>query len=86
MYNPRLLTAIGARGIITVIWAWPIPRTPTALREAKRRAQVELYWQARLSNAVPLGPPTYRVAHRAVFEDHVGPALVAEVQAALLPP
>jgi len=28
--------------------------------EAKRRAQAELYWQARLSNAVPLGPATYR--------------------------
>lgn len=85
MYNLRLLAAIRARGVVTLIWAWPIPRTPTALMEAKRRAQAELYWQARLSNAVPLGPATYRVAPRAVFDDYAGPALIAEVQAALLP-
>ncbi|MGI5151410.1 hypothetical protein ACQEVC_34440 [Plantactinospora sp. CA-294935] len=85
MYNLHLLKAIRARGVVTLTWAWPIPRTPVTLREAKRRAQAELYWQARMSNAVPLGPVTYWVASRAVFEDYAGPALVAEVQAAQLP-
>lgn len=85
MYNMRLLAAIRARGLVTFLWAWPVPRTAAGLTEAKRRAQADLYWQARLSNAVPLGPATYRVAPRAVFDDHTGPALVAEVRAALLP-
>lgn len=85
MYNLRLLTAIRARGVVTLLWAWPLPRNPASLREAKRQAQAELYRQARLSNAVPLGPAAYRVAPRAVFDDHAGPALVAEVRAALLP-
>jgi hypothetical protein len=85
MYNPRLLEAIGARGVVTVLWAWPLPHEPADLQRTMRQAQAELYQQARMLNAVPLGPATYRVALRAVFDTHVGPALVAEVRAAQLP-
>lgn len=85
MYNPRLLEAIGASGMVTVLWAWPLPLTPADLQQAMRRAQAELYWQVRMLNAVPLGPATYRVALDAVFDTHAGPALVAEVRAAQLP-
>ncbi|SCL70611.1 hypothetical protein GA0070606_5453 [Micromonospora citrea] len=85
MYNPRLLEAIGARRVVTVLWAWPLPSGPARLRQAMRRAQAELYRQARMMNAVPLGPAAFRVARRAVFDTHAGPALVAEVRAAQLP-
>lgn len=85
MYNPRLLEAIGARAVVTVLWAWPLPHEPADLQRTMRQAQAELYRQARLLNAVPLGPATYRVALRAEFDTHVGPALVAEVRAAQLP-
>jgi len=85
MYNPRLLEAIGARRVVTVLWAWPLPSGPGRLRQAMRRAQAELYRQARMLNAVPLGPAAFRVARRAVFDTHAGPALVAEVRAAKLP-
>lgn len=85
MYNPRLLEAIGARQVVTVLWAWRLPSGPARLRQAMRRAQAELYRQARMLNAVPLGPATFRVAHRAVFDTHAGPALIAEVRAAKLP-
>ncbi len=85
MYNPRLLEAIGARQVVTVLWAWPLPSGPARLRLSMRRAQAELYRQARMLNAVPLGPATFRVARRAVFDTHAGPALVAEVRAAKLP-
>ncbi|MEV0430374.1 hypothetical protein [Micromonospora sp. NPDC050495] len=85
MYNPRLLEAIGARRVVTVLWAWPLPSGPARLRQAMRRAQAELYRQARMLNAVPLGPAAFRVARRAVFDTHAGPALVAEVRAAKLP-
>ncbi|SCL43448.1 hypothetical protein [Micromonospora aurantiaca (nom. illeg.)] len=50
-----------------------------------RRVQAELYRQAWMLNAVPLGPATFRVARRAVFGTHAGPALVTEVRAAKLP-
>ncbi len=85
MYDPRLLEAIGARRVVTVLWAWPLPSRPARLRQSMRRAQAELYRQARMPNAVPLGPATFRVARRAVFDTHAGPALVAEVRAAKLP-
>lgn len=85
MYSSRLLEAIGASGVVTVLWAWPLPHGPVGLQEAMRRAQAELYWQARMKNAVPLGPATYRIALDAVFDTHVGPALIAEVRAAQLP-
>lgn len=85
MYDPRLLEAIGAERVVTVLWAWPLPSRPARLQQAMRRAQAELYRQARMMNAVPLGPATFRVAQRAVFDTHAGPALVAEVRAAQLP-
>lgn len=85
MYNLRLLVAIRARGVVTFTWAWPMPGASAATTQAKRRAQAELYRQARMSNALPLGPANFRVAHRAVFDDHTRPALVAQVQAAQLP-
>lgn len=85
MYNKRLLEAICARGVVTVLWAWPLPYGPVGLQRAMRGAQAELYRQARMLNAVPLGPATFRVALDAVFDDHAGPALVAEVRAAQLP-
>ncbi|MBL6280124.1 hypothetical protein JMF97_28580 [Micromonospora fiedleri] len=79
------MEAIGACSLVTVLWAWPLPHELAALQQAMRQAQAELYQQARMLNAVPLGPATYRVALRAVFDTHVGPALVAEVKAARLP-
>ncbi|MFR9780170.1 hypothetical protein ACL02O_29455 [Micromonospora sp. MS34] len=79
------MEAIGARRVVTVLWAWPLPSGPARLRQAMRRAQAELYRQARMLNAVPLGPAAFRVARRAVFDTHAGPALVAEVRAAKLP-
>lgn len=85
MYNKRLLEAICVRGVVTVLWAWPLPSGPIGLQRAMRGAQAELYRQARMLNAVPLGPATFRVALDAVFDDHAGPALVAEVRAAQLP-
>ncbi|TDB70188.1 hypothetical protein [Micromonospora sp. KC721] len=79
------METIGARGVVTVLWAWPLPHEPADLQRTMRQAQAELYQQARMLNAVPLGPATYRVAIRAVFDTHAGPALVAEVRAAQLP-
>ncbi|WP_169596596.1 hypothetical protein [Micromonospora sp. HNM0581] len=79
------MEAIGACSVVTVLWAWPLPHEPAALQQAMRQAQAELYQQARMLDAVPLGPATYRVALWAVFDTHVGPALVAEVKAARLP-
>ncbi|SCG15558.1 hypothetical protein GA0070610_1792 [Micromonospora echinofusca] len=85
MYNPRLLEVIGACGVVTVLWAWPLPDSPAELQQAMRGAQAELYRQARMLNVVPLGPAAFRVALHAVFDTHAGPALVAEVRAAQLP-
>ena len=85
MYNLRLLVAIRARGVVTFTWAWPVPGAAAATTQVKRQAQAELYRQARMSNALPLGPATFRVADRAVFDSHTGPALIAQVRAAVLP-
>jgi uncharacterized membrane-anchored protein len=85
MYNMRLLVAIGARGVVTFTWAWPMPGAAAATTQVKRQAQAELYRQARMSNALPLGPATFRVADRAVFDGHTGPALIAQIRAAALP-
>lgn len=32
MYNKRLLEAICARGVVTVLWAWPLPYGPIGLQ------------------------------------------------------
>ncbi|MFG3602554.1 hypothetical protein [Micromonospora chersina] len=68
--------------MVTILWAWLLPRMAARLRQARGRAQAELYRQARMLNAVPLGPAAFRVARRAVFDTHAGPALVADVRAA----